>query len=393
MSGIGSVADRPAMTPGGPQAAPGGALPRVSIAMATYNGAAYLPMQLASLAAQTLPPAELVVTDDGSTDATAALVAQFARTAPFEVRWQVNAARLGYKGNFVHAASLCRGDVIAFCDQDDIWHADKLERVTRVFVDDPEVLLAYHNARIFSDDGSRDELFYANPPGPPIAERMTVPPWHFSHGFTQAMRRSLLPAGRFWAESLDMYHLEQHCGHDVLFFQVAAACGRIAYIDAPLVDYRQHAANVTGVGRRAAPSLLERWRTRLEDRAGTYGYLARVATAHAGILTRFAAAAECSPVFRRRLEAAAARWLQLAGLYESRHLVCGDRLLLRRAGAYAGLWRARAYGKGGAWTFGRKAAAKDLVLGVVFAPLVRQFGYPSSNGDPACRSGGGEAAR
>jgi hypothetical protein len=64
-------------------------------------------------------------------------------------------------------------------------------------------------------------------------------------------------------------------------------------------------------------------------------------------------------------------------------------VLLRRAGAYAGLLRARAYGKGGAWTFGRKAAAKDLVLGVVFAPLVRRFGYPSSNGDPACRSGGG----
>jgi glycosyltransferase involved in cell wall biosynthesis len=354
--------------------------------MATYNGARYLQTQLDSLAAQSWAPTELVITDDGSTDATEQIVAAFARTAPFPVRWLRNPQRLGYKGNFVRATELCSAEVIAFCDQDDIWHIDKLERVARVFAEDPLVLLAYHNARIFSDDGARDELFYDTPPGPKLAERMTVPPWHFSHGFTQALRRQMVPAGRFWPQSLDMYHLDQRAGHDVFFFHVASACGRIAYIDAPLVSYRQHAGNVTGVGRRAAPDLLERWRSRLENREPTYGYLARVARAYGQIMTAAAAEPFMAEEFRLPLEDAAARWDALARLYEARARVCGPGTLTQRLSAFGALVRAQAYGTRGTWSFGRKAMPKDFVLGVLLAPAVRRFGYPSTHGDPACRS-------
>jgi glycosyltransferase involved in cell wall biosynthesis len=386
MSSISSVADRPQQTDAAPAATRCDNTPAVSIAMATYNGAKYLRAQLDSLAAQTVAPCELVITDDGSTDATEQIVRDFGRAAPFPVRWHRNAERLGYKGNFVRAAGLCRAEVIAFCDQDDIWHADKLERVAAVFARDPEVLLAYHNARIFSDDGSRDELFYATPPGPAVAHRMTVPPWHFSHGFTQAMRKCVAPAGRFWPRSLDMYHLEQRCGHDVFFFHVASACGKIAYIDAPLVSYRQHAANVTGVGERAAPALLERWRARLEDRAGTYGYLARVAQSYADILTAFAADPDVAEALRPLAAEAALRWLDLERLYGARARVCGDGSLAQRMEAFGSLLKADSYGDGGQWSFGRKALLKDFVLGVLGAPLVHRFGYASSNGDPACRS-------
>lgn len=93
---------------------------KISVAMATYNGAAYLEQQLESLANQVLHPGELVVTDDGSSDGTLALIEDFARRAPFPVRLVRNEARLGYRGNFIKTSTICGCELIAFCDQDDV---------------------------------------------------------------------------------------------------------------------------------------------------------------------------------------------------------------------------------------------------------------------------------
>lgn len=59
---------------------------RVSVAMATYNGAKYVQEQLDSIRKQRVAPHELVVTDDGSTDDTVTIVEKFAAEAPFPVR-------------------------------------------------------------------------------------------------------------------------------------------------------------------------------------------------------------------------------------------------------------------------------------------------------------------
>ena len=75
--------------------------------MATLNGGAYLAEQLASLAAQSRTPDELVICDDGSTDDTIAVIEQFQRSAAFPVRLHRNSERLGYSLNFSRAANLC----------------------------------------------------------------------------------------------------------------------------------------------------------------------------------------------------------------------------------------------------------------------------------------------
>ena len=98
----------------------------VSIAMATYNGKSYIGEQLASLANQSVAPAELIVTDDCSNDGTLDVIGHFAITAPFPVRIFKNERRIGHRENFMHAASLCTSDLIAFCDQDYIWDPKKL---------------------------------------------------------------------------------------------------------------------------------------------------------------------------------------------------------------------------------------------------------------------------
>ena len=86
--------------------------PSISIAMATYDGARFVAEQLASFAAQTRLPDELVVTDDGSTDGTLEIVERFAATAPFAVHIHRNPARLGYTLNFSEAVSKCEGEII-----------------------------------------------------------------------------------------------------------------------------------------------------------------------------------------------------------------------------------------------------------------------------------------
>src|SRR2546426_7732246 len=98
----------------------------VSVAMCTYNGARFLLAQLRSIAFQTRPPDELVICDDGSTDKTLAIVTRYAGTVEFPVRVHRNSQRLGPAKNFEQALSLCRGDIVALSDQDDVWRPEKL---------------------------------------------------------------------------------------------------------------------------------------------------------------------------------------------------------------------------------------------------------------------------
>ncbi len=87
----------------------------------------FLDEQLRSIASQTMLPIELVICDDGSADSTSAIVAEFAHSAPFTVRYIQNSKTLGSTRNFEQAISLCRGEYIALSDQDDWWSPDKLE--------------------------------------------------------------------------------------------------------------------------------------------------------------------------------------------------------------------------------------------------------------------------
>ena len=70
---------------------------------------------------------------------------------PFESIYR-SAATKGYRQNFVDAASFCTSELIAFCDQDDIWHKEKLAEVRKHFLDS-SVLLVHHNSRVVDGNG------------------------------------------------------------------------------------------------------------------------------------------------------------------------------------------------------------------------------------------------
>jgi glycosyltransferase involved in cell wall biosynthesis len=98
----------------------------VSVAMCTYNGSRFLQQQLESIASQNRIPDELVICDDCSTDETRGILSEFANRATFPVRLEFNRTNLGSTKNFEKAISLCQCNIIALCDQDDVWHAEKL---------------------------------------------------------------------------------------------------------------------------------------------------------------------------------------------------------------------------------------------------------------------------
>ncbi len=125
---------------------------RISVALCTFNGERFLPQQLSSIANQTRLPDELIVCDDQSTDRTVEIVRAFAASAPYSVKIFENERNLGFAKNFEQAISLCGGNLIALCDQDDIWYPTRLQRSEQEFADHPEAGLVFSDADVINDE-------------------------------------------------------------------------------------------------------------------------------------------------------------------------------------------------------------------------------------------------
>lgn len=106
---------------------------KISIALCTYNGSKYLIDQLESLKNQTLKADELIVCDDCSTDDTIEILKKYKDI--LNIKLFINDSNLGVTKNFEKAISLCSGDIIFLCDQDDIWESRKIEKMSKIFDD------------------------------------------------------------------------------------------------------------------------------------------------------------------------------------------------------------------------------------------------------------------
>ncbi len=97
--------------------------PLISCIVPVYNGERYLKEALDSILAQTYRPLEIIVADDGSTDGTASVVANYGNRV--RCLWQPNAGPAAARNR---GLSLVQGEFVAFLDADDLWHPGKLER-------------------------------------------------------------------------------------------------------------------------------------------------------------------------------------------------------------------------------------------------------------------------
>jgi hypothetical protein len=219
--------------------------------MCTCNGASFLQQQLQSIAAQTLPPDELVICDDCSTDDTAQIVHDFVSTAPFSVHFHCNSVQLGVTRNFQQAIACCDdGDrMICLADQDDVWMPQKLDRLHSV-LQDQRIGVVFCNGQVVDESlhplpyGLWDALWF----GP--AEQAKVRTGRaldvflkhtVAAGGTLAFRASYRPV------LLPMPDLRS--AHDAWTAMLIAAVAEVAILDERLIQYRLHGNNHIGVQR------------------------------------------------------------------------------------------------------------------------------------------------
>src|SRR5437763_17010761 len=124
---------------------------KFSVAMCTHNGAPFVEEQLKSISSQSRLPDEVIVCDDCSHDETARIVERFSEVAPFPLRLIVNSTNFGVVKNFEQAISLCTGDIIALCDQDDVWQPTKLARIETAFDESPAAGLVFMDAELIDE--------------------------------------------------------------------------------------------------------------------------------------------------------------------------------------------------------------------------------------------------
>ena len=131
---------------------------KISVVIATYNGEKFIEEQLQSICNQTVKPDEIIVSDDGSKDATLTIVRKVSKLPEAsEIRFIVlqDNPRHGYGGNFEWALKHSSGDYIFLCDQDDVWLPEKVENVIDIFNNHSDAKLVFHDAELIDKDGRR----------------------------------------------------------------------------------------------------------------------------------------------------------------------------------------------------------------------------------------------
>jgi glycosyltransferase involved in cell wall biosynthesis len=207
--------------------------PTVTAVVAAYNAEPWIGETISAILGQTRPADEVVVVDDGSTDATA----QILRGLGDAIR-VVTRANGGCPAAFNTAFGAARGDYVAMCGADDVWEPDKLERQMAAIAEHPEIDIAFGGALTF---GLADWAWPAAP-GNGILEHRRLAEELYRDDFicasTVVIRRRLFErlgpfVERFSADDYDYW------------MRALAARAVFHYEPRTLVRYRRHHDNIT----------------------------------------------------------------------------------------------------------------------------------------------------
>lgn len=214
--------------------------------MATFNGERFISEQLKSLAEQTRLPDELVVGDDGSTDATLSIIEAFREIAPFPVRIHQNEANLGYTRNFLATAKRCQGDWIAFCDQDDVWLPDKLAETVQAIDNKPDCCMVLQNAWLFDSGLSLRGRKFPDKLSAGFYNRAKQYGFWVWLGFLQTVHRDIIDLWDNGCLPRNYFPEHSEISHDKWTCLIANSLGGIVVLDDPVALYRRHETALTG---------------------------------------------------------------------------------------------------------------------------------------------------
>jgi glycosyltransferase involved in cell wall biosynthesis len=215
--------------------------PTVAILLCAYQGEAFLAPQLESIAGQTHRHWKLYAADDGSTDRTRKILENYQSQWGADRLHISDGPRRGYAANFLTllCQDIVQADYYAYCDQDDLWEPDKLERALRCLSAFPAAMPALYASRTQLVDGSGASLGFS--------PRFTRPP-----AFANALVQSI-GGGNTMVFNKAARQLLKSAGavdvpaHDWWTYLAVSGCGGAVFYDPlPSVQYRQHTKNQMG---------------------------------------------------------------------------------------------------------------------------------------------------
>lgn len=213
----------------------------VTMVLLSFNRENFVQQAVAGALAQTYSPLEILISDDASTDRTAALVQEMLRqyTGPHTVRFNRNSLNLGLGAHLAKAADMARGEIILMANDDDIPHPSRVARHMAAYAADPRVMAVFSDG-IHTKNGARQ---YWKPY--PAAQEARIPLLTLAcrgggvgRGATYSYRRCC-----FEEPSPFPGHLQIE---DKILPLRAAILGCVAYLPEPLVESRMDADNMSG---------------------------------------------------------------------------------------------------------------------------------------------------
>ncbi len=217
-------------------------VPTVAILLATRDGAPYLDAQLRSIEEQTHASIDIWASDDGSTDATQAILSEWRgrwRKGGFRI---VAGPRRGFAENFrsLIAEAAVEADYFAFCDQDDLWEPQKLTTAIEWMraAGDATPRLFCSRTLTIAETGEAVGMspLFRRPPSFRNALVQSI-----AGGNTMVLNRAAMRPLRLASRRSGFV------SHDWWAYQVVTGIGgSVRYAPEPLVRYRQHAANLVG---------------------------------------------------------------------------------------------------------------------------------------------------
>lgn len=242
----------------------------VTVLLATYNGERYLREQLDSILRQTYKDFKILIHDDGSTDGTVAIINEYAAKFPELIEILDAPSQKGACANFALLFSKCDSDYIMFCDQDDVWFSEKIEKSISKIVEAEKEFGAYtpilvHGDLVVTDGNLRpvnnsffayQKLDYQYATLPHLLVQNCVT------GCTVTVNRAL---------KLRSGEIPKECAmHDWWLALIAASFGKIVFIEEPLIFYRQHENNSVGAKSASGLSYIARKLSNLGDMKSNY---------------------------------------------------------------------------------------------------------------------------
>lgn len=212
---------------------------KVAVILSTYNGEKYIKDQIDSILNQTYKNIEIYVRDDGSKDGTIKILKEYEKQRKIKLYPREN---VGFIKSFFECLSFCNNaDYYAFCDQDDEWFENKIERAVNLLNDknQDKPLLYFADYDFYNDNMHFIAHSKSHKYGPSfrnaIVDCITL---GINTVINKNARDTMVNSG-----------IEKSCGHDWTAYMICSSMGEVVYDKVPTLKYRRTGQNVSPGGK------------------------------------------------------------------------------------------------------------------------------------------------